>query len=75
MKLRGWKRISTCVWDHTSGVRIHTGGIIRNGSIEVYAGNWLYVMRWDYWTRIVGGSRRRGLMAMALKDSEYVRPD
>ena len=70
MKLRGWKKSGPCVWDHESGVRIHTGGIIKTGSLVVYANNWPCSKRWDEWTRIVGGSRRRGLMAMALKDCE-----
>lgn len=68
MKLPGWKRAGAApVYDHESGVRVHTTGLCRLPGGEFVWGNlWPESQRLDRFVRIHGGNRKRGAMAWAL---------
>jgi len=63
----GWKHLAGPVWEHTTGTRIHTMGLVRlpdkthiwiNHFDAGKLGRWL--------VRANGGNRKRGLMAWAM---------
>jgi len=63
----GWTKLSVSVWEHAAtGIRIHTGGLIVGPDIDVSTNSWPYSHDWWQHTRIAGGSRKRGLMTLAL---------
>lgn len=77
----GWKHVSGAVWDHESGLRLHTSGMLRTPGGEYISGNcWPETQVVSLATRITG-SRRRGLMLWALwvlkgvSDGTRVRDD
>lgn len=61
-------RLSASVWEHTSGARIHLGGLVRmpNGD-HYHLNNWSQGTEIREMIRINGGSRKRGMMAWAVK--------
>ena len=62
----GWEHIAGAVWDHVSGVRLHTGGMIRTpDGHTVSAHQWPESKSVARAVRITG-SRRRGMMVWAL---------
>ena len=63
----GWKQISGQVWEHTSGARIHTIGMVRmpNGK-RWWINNWTESQIGHKMIAINGGNRKRGLMAWAV---------
>lgn len=62
----GWKRVAGAVYDHESGIRMHTLGMCRlqNGVI-VSDGDAEHYYLQHKMIRINGGNRKRGLMAWA----------
>jgi hypothetical protein len=67
MKLPNWHQIAGSVWLHSSGLRIHLGGLINVNGRQIWARSHPHSVEWDRWSRICGGNRKRGLMAMAIK--------
>lgn len=68
----GWKRAGlpdVSVWDHVSGVRVHTFGLCRLRSGEFVNGGNIYpaMKLLDRAIREQGGNRRRGAMVWALR--------
>ncbi|WP_395734990.1 hypothetical protein [Prosthecobacter sp.] len=65
----GWKRLLPApVWEHTSGIRIHGGGLVLLPSgRKVWAENWPECRQLATAVRQQGGTRRRGLMVYALR--------
>lgn len=62
----GWTRLGGAVWEHNSGVRIHTGGqLVRTAAGRVLA-YWTYSDDIHSHVKICGGNVKRGLMAWAL---------
>jgi len=59
----GWKHISGPVYEHESGVRIHTMGLIKFG-VNSHADSSTPEIR--RYIRINGGNTKRGLMAYAF---------
>lgn len=63
----GWKQLASDVWEHATGVRIHTGGLVR-----LESGRHIELMRFGEGERgnaliaANGGNTKRGLMAWAL---------
>ena len=75
----GWKRAGlpdVPVWDHVSGIRVHTSGLVTiNGVVysafqtpEYYAAYWKAIAR-------QGMSRRRGAMVWALEKARSMAND
>ena len=65
----GWEHVGGAVWDHATGVRIHTSGMCRLPSGEYVVGTeWPTIQRLGRMVRINGGNRRRGVMAWALNE-------
>lgn len=63
----GWEHLAGPVWDHTSGARIHTAGIVRlpdKTHLSLY--NWRENELGRRLVRINGGNKKRGLMAWAV---------
>jgi len=70
----GWQRAGTApVYEHSSGLRVHTGGLVRlpNGHI---VNGYLWPESSRFWraVRICGGNQRRGAMVWALWCAEKV---
>lgn len=66
---RGWKQhdVTTCVWDHESGIRLHLGGCLRLADGRFVDANiWPEACSVSLAVRMAGGSRKRGLMLWAL---------
>ena len=71
----GWRHLGGSVWEHAANsVRIHVGGLVfeNAGRVEsigrcLWANQWPISAEWDRHTRIAGGSRKRGLMTLALE--------
>ena len=62
-----WKKLSVCVYEHTSGVRVHTGGTIRKlDGTFISLGNIKQARKAEKFIRICGGNKKRGLMLMAV---------
>ena len=62
-----WKKLSVCVYEHTSGVRVHTGGTIRKlDGTFISLGNIKQARQAEKFIRICGGNKKRGLMLMAV---------
>lgn len=62
----GWKHMAGPVWEHTSGARIHLGGMIRlPDGTHLSLHNWRGSEAGRMLVRINGGNRKRGLMAWA----------
>lgn len=63
---RGWSHVAGSVYEHTSGLRLHVGGLIRlpNGQC-VSANEWPESRTVRWYVRANGGNRKRGLMAWA----------
>lgn len=62
----GWSKLAPMVWEHTSGVRIHTSGLVRLPNREhVFAQNDPHWRDAELAKRQQGGNRR-GLMVWAL---------
>ena len=75
MKLPGWKHVAGAVYDHESGVRVHTAGLVRLPSGEMFwGGSWPESQVFDRYVRICGGSRRRGAMAWANDIAPRLKP-
>jgi hypothetical protein len=75
----GWKiaGYGPAVWDHTSGIRIHTYGICRfPDGRHVIGVNWPESREYYRHVKINGGNRRRGTMSWArslLNNDERTR--
>ena len=64
---RGWSHVAGSVYDHKSGLRLHTLGILRlPGGETVSANDWPELLIVGKYVRINGGNRKRGLMAWAM---------
>lgn len=66
----GWRHLGGSVWEHAvRGVRIHAGGLIYNNAdgFCLWSNHWPLSVQWDRHTRVAGGSRKRGLMTLALE--------
>ena len=63
----GWTYVGSSVWDHASGMRLHMLGMLRMPLGELVSAN-IWPESRGVWlaTRLVGGSRKRGLMLWAL---------
>ena len=62
----GWKPLGCSVWEHTNGIRIHVGGLIKMPSGKFHRLNSVAGgMGWQL-VKINGGNRKRGLMAWAM---------
>lgn len=62
----GWKHLGICVYEHTSGVRVHVGGgMIRTPDGKHYRLDSIIGNMGKELIKINGGNRRRGLMAWA----------
>jgi hypothetical protein len=64
----GWKAYTESpVWEHTSGIRVHTAGLLRlpDGTI-INGEHWPECKTLWRAIREQGGTRRRGLMVWAL---------
>lgn len=63
----GWRHVAGPVWEHASGVRVHSGGLAKFPD-----GRYLHANKWPEchdayrMIRANGGNRKRGLMAWAL---------
>jgi len=57
----GWKRLDGVVWEHSTGTRIHLGGMMRFPD-----GTTLPAYGAKEHERICGWNRKRGLMVWAL---------
>lgn len=64
----GWEHVAGPVFDHTSGLRIHLGGLARlpSGAV-VYGTRWPVSQRMYRAIRVHGGNRRRGIMRWAMQ--------
>lgn len=64
----GWTHLAGPVWRHTSGVRIHTMGVVRlpDKTTHLSLSNWRESELGRRLVRINGGNRKRGLMAWAI---------
>jgi hypothetical protein len=63
----GWKKLSSSVWEHISGTRIHIGGLVKLPDGDFYhLSNWREAEEGRRQIAINGGNRRRGLMAWAI---------
>ena len=63
----GWKHLAGPVWEHPSGARIHTMGMIRlPDKTHLSLNNWRESELGRRLVRINGGNRKRGLMAWAV---------
>mgnify|MGYP000454021796 CR=1 FL=1 len=67
MNVGNWTNLGGAVYEHPSGARIHTYGMLRmpdrswvNGAL------WPESAILDRYVRIHGGNRRRGVMAWAM---------
>lgn len=64
-KLSGWKKLTSCVYERSTGTRIHTCGLVKIGT------DFVDVRLRDAWVdyakhmRIFGGNKRRALMGLA----------
>ena len=65
MKLPGWTKLSPVVYKHTSGVWVHTLGLVVTPDGEHWADCWPNQLSVNHHARIQG-SRRRGLLAWGL---------
>ncbi len=62
----GWRRVSSAVYEHTSGLRAHAAGCCRLiGGRFVNGHRWPESRRLDLFIRAAGGNRRRGTMTWA----------
>ena len=65
-----WPR--TGVWDHRSGIRINTGGLIvipgKADTRLIWENEWPHSQSAERWIKIAGGNRKRGLMLWALDE-------
>lgn len=62
-----WKKLNECVYEHTSGLRVHTGGTIRKlDGTFISLGNIKQARQAERFIRICGGNKKRGLMLMAV---------
>ena len=63
-----WKHLGGPVWEHISGVRIHTMGVVRLPDMTFHSDcEWPICQESSLLIRINGGNKKRGLMAWALK--------
>lgn len=63
----GWQYVGCGVWLHTSGLRIHVGGVCQLPSGDVvYGGGFPESVAMYRYIRINGGNRKRGIMAWGL---------
>lgn len=55
------------MWEHTTGIRVHTSGLMRLSNGEFASANrWPESQESARYIKISGGNRRRGLMCWAL---------
>ncbi len=67
----GWKHLGCAVYEHSSGMRIHTHGLCRfRGGPFIDGTMWPEWQKLNMAIRVNGGNRRRGVMVWAL---EYMR--
>ena len=63
----GWTRPGVApVWDHPSGIRAHLYGMYQVGQVWVDGTEWPESLRLNWYIRVNGGNRKRGVMAWAL---------
>lgn len=63
----GWVHLGGAVYEHTTGVRVHVGGLMRTPTGDTVVGTlWPESRRMDRCIRMNGGNRRRGVMAWGL---------
>jgi len=66
----GWTHLGSAVYEHTSGLRVHTQGLLRFPSGETKTGSvWPESKTLEKFVRICGGSRKRGVMVWALNSA------
>lgn len=59
----GWRHLGGTVWEHESGTRLHQWGLVRFiDGVHLSANQWPQSKVADFWIRVAGGNRRRGLM-------------
>ncbi len=60
----GWRHMAGPVYEHTSGARVHCGGLVRmpNGD-HYHLDNWAESAEIREMIKINGGNRKRGMMA------------
>lgn len=67
----GWKHLAGPVWEHSSGARVHTGGVIRlPDRTHLSLANFNESKVGRLLVRINGGNKKRGLMAWAASLAE-----
>ena len=59
---KGWKHLGSCVWEHSSGIRIHQGGIVRLPDMQIVREN----RETDKYIKINGMNKKRGMMSWAM---------
>ena len=63
----GWLHLGGPVWEHSTGARIHAGGMIRlPDKTHLSLSNWPESQLGRRLVLINGGNRKRGLMAWAV---------
>lgn len=63
----GWKHLGGAVYEHSSGARVHTGGLVRlPGPVFYELNTWPASWEMREMIRVCGGNRKRGLMAFAV---------
>lgn len=66
----GWRNLGSAVWEHDSGIRIHSYGLCRlNNGQFVIGSSWPESRVVSRFVQINGGNRKRGVMAWALAQS------
>ncbi len=63
----GWNNLAGPVWEHTSGARVHVGGLVRLPDMTFITSNkWPEAKEAALFIKINGGNKKRGLMAWSL---------
>ncbi len=72
MKLLGrWKFLGGSVWESAKGTRIHVGGGLIRCQKDIRATNNIAeMMEFFHYENLMGGNRKRALMAMAENRSD-----
>lgn len=64
----GWSELSSVVWEHIGGARIHLLGLVRMPDKSYRDANCMpQYFEASQFIKINGGNRKRGLMAWAMK--------